>query len=410
MPEIPAPERVLRALAPLWSPLYTLLEWATQQTRAYFDAEGTPIDRHLAPSLVRYQAKRQLARLGHDAQEEEGEAYAFQTLPNNGLSLSYRSDLLYALRILKALDGHLPVPGASKARQAFWHQQLIFDYAVPSAAEMRPSLNLLVLWETDAAYTLRRLSLVCPKVGALTRESVAAYWTIEIPHPTVARAQRPPVSRAPAGSTEPWDDLEIRLRRPATMASEPPMINPAHLQQARELRRWTQSALAQQVGVHQSAIAQLETGRVQPSPEVLDAISRSTGFPRAFFTRPSGPAFPFGSLRFRARAAMTARRRRQAWWYAHTLYELVASMAARAELPASHVPRLAGDPVTAAAVTRQAFGLPPDQPIGPLIRTLERGGVGGRHPGAVAPARRLLHLGRGRRLHPGDRGRGHHRR
>ena len=107
MPEIPTPTHVLQALAPVWPPLYTALEWATQQTRAYFEAEGAPIDRHLAPSLVRYQAKRYLARLGHDAQEDEGEAYAFQTLPNNGLSLSYRGDLLYILRILKALEGQL---------------------------------------------------------------------------------------------------------------------------------------------------------------------------------------------------------------------------------------------------------------------------------------------------------------
>jgi Zn-dependent peptidase ImmA (M78 family)/transcriptional regulator with XRE-family HTH domain len=153
------------------------------------------------------------------------------------------------------------------------------------------------------------------------------------------------------------------------------MINPARLQQARELRGWTQTALAQQVGVHQSAIAQFETGRIQPSPAVLDAISRATEFPPAFFTRPSGPAFPLGSLRFRARAAMAARQRRQAWWYAHTLYELMASMAARAELPVPCLPRLDSDPVAAAAVTRQALGLAPDQPIGPLIRTLERGGV-----------------------------------
>jgi hypothetical protein len=69
MPEIPTPVHVLQALVPLWPPLYTALEWATQQTRAYFDAEGTPIDRHLAPSLVRYQAKRHVAHLGHDAQE-----------------------------------------------------------------------------------------------------------------------------------------------------------------------------------------------------------------------------------------------------------------------------------------------------------------------------------------------------
>jgi len=117
MPEIPAPAHVLQALAPVWPPLYTALEWATQQTRAYFEAEGVPIDRHLAPSLVRYQAKRHLARLGHDAQEEEGEAYAFQTLPNNGLSLSYRGDHLYVLRILKALEGQLLLPeGLAGAR------------------------------------------------------------------------------------------------------------------------------------------------------------------------------------------------------------------------------------------------------------------------------------------------------
>jgi hypothetical protein len=220
MPEIPTPAHVLQALAPVWPPLYTALEWATQQTRTYFEAEGAPIDRHPAPSLVRYQAKRQLARLGHHAQEDDGEAYAFQTLPNNGLSLSYRGDLLYVLRILKALEGQLPAPGASRARQAFWQQQMLFDYDAPSAAELRPSLNLLVLWEADAAYTLRRLSLVCPKIGALTRESVAVYWTVEIPHPNVWRTTSP--AAMPEAPVAGRDDLEIRRRQPAALASETP--------------------------------------------------------------------------------------------------------------------------------------------------------------------------------------------
>jgi Zn-dependent peptidase ImmA (M78 family)/transcriptional regulator with XRE-family HTH domain len=153
------------------------------------------------------------------------------------------------------------------------------------------------------------------------------------------------------------------------------MITPARLRQAREIRGLTQTALARQVGVHPSAIAQLETGRIQPSPPVLDALSRATGFPPTFFTRPSGPLLPPGSLRFRARAAMTARQRRQAWGYAQTLYELMASMAAQTEYPAPRLPRLASDPVAAAAATRKALGLPLDQPIGPLIRTLERHGV-----------------------------------
>src|SRR5919108_1320892 len=104
------------------------------------------------------------------------------------------------------------------------------------------------------------------------------------------------------------------------------VITPDRLRQARELRGLTQTALARQVGVHPSAIAQLETGRIQPSPAVLEALGRATGFPVAFFTRPSGPPLPPGSLRFRARAAMTARQRRQAWAYAEILYELMASM------------------------------------------------------------------------------------
>jgi len=78
-----------------------------------------------------------------------------------------------------------------------------------------------VLWETDAAYTLRRLSLVCPKVGALTRESVAAYWMTEIPHPNVWR----PTSAAavPEGPVEGRDDLEIRVRRDVEASREVPV-------------------------------------------------------------------------------------------------------------------------------------------------------------------------------------------
>jgi Zn-dependent peptidase ImmA (M78 family) len=53
----------------------------------------------------------------------------------------------------------------------------------------------------------------------------------------------------------------------------------------------------------------------------------------------------------------------------------MASLAVQTEYPAPRLPRLAGDPVAAAALTRQALGLGPDQPIGPLIRTLERHGI-----------------------------------
>jgi hypothetical protein len=92
-------------------------------------------------------------------------------------------------------------------------------FASPGCPVRKP-LHLLVLWEADAAYTLRHLSLVCPKLGALTRESVAAYWTIEIPHPNVWR----PTSAAamPEAPVEARDDLDIRVRRGVEASREAP--------------------------------------------------------------------------------------------------------------------------------------------------------------------------------------------
>ena len=113
MSAIPAPAQVLHALAALWPPL-----WRSNGRRSRPAPISTP---NVRPSTGTWRPvwcatrPNDLARLGHDAQEEDGEAYAFQTLPNNGLSLSYREDHLYVLRILKALEGQLPAPGAPRA-------------------------------------------------------------------------------------------------------------------------------------------------------------------------------------------------------------------------------------------------------------------------------------------------------
>jgi len=97
------------------------------------------------------------------------------------------------------------------------------------------------------------------------------------------------------------------------------MINPARLQQARELRGWTQTVLAQQVECTNRRSHSSRRVGCSRAPRSWTPSAGPQGSRPAFFTRPSGPAFPLGSLRFRARAAMTARQRRQAWWYAHTL-------------------------------------------------------------------------------------------
>jgi transcriptional regulator with XRE-family HTH domain len=47
------------------------------------------------------------------------------------------------------------------------------------------------------------------------------------------------------------------------------MINGERVKQAREFKGLTQKQLAEDIGVHPSEIAQIETGRVIPGEEIL---------------------------------------------------------------------------------------------------------------------------------------------
>jgi hypothetical protein len=68
-----------------------------------------------------------------------------------GRSVMPRRRLAPEVRAWPTADSHrdvvaeprlAPLPaGASRARQAFWQQQLRFDYEAPSSAELRLSLN-----------------------------------------------------------------------------------------------------------------------------------------------------------------------------------------------------------------------------------------------------------------------------
>ncbi len=153
------------------------------------------------------------------------------------------------------------------------------------------------------------------------------------------------------------------------------MINGERVRQARELRGFTQTELAGRVGVRQSTIAHIETGRSQPSKEVLEAIALQTGFPPAFFRQDTYTDFPLGTLQFRARMSMSAAQREQAHQYAKTIYEGVQKMAERIKERPVRLPRLEDPPDTAARVARAALGLAPDTPIKHLTNALERGGV-----------------------------------
>jgi hypothetical protein len=195
-PNIPGPEETLAQLAPLVPPLYRSIEASVQEARNFFDDRGEVIDPFLFPCLVRYHAKLLLQEAGQAAE------YELDDLANNGLYLRFGG---YQIRILKSDNGKLPVPGLSKPKQEFYNQQLEFDFMNSGPGLSQPSLlNLVVLWEVSGLRNLEKLTLVCPKAGSTTRDSVEQYWEIHIPHPAH--------SQEPQQFAETVEDLEITFK------------------------------------------------------------------------------------------------------------------------------------------------------------------------------------------------------
>lgn len=155
------------------------------------------------------------------------------------------------------------------------------------------------------------------------------------------------------------------------------MINGERVKQARQLRGLTQDKLGERIGVNQSSIAQIESGRIIPTDKVLQGIVLQTGFPLAFFKQPTSSEFPLGSLSYRSRASTTVRERSKAHQYAVIVYEVIKKMEPLLKSDINlTLPMLTNDdPITSAQITRSSLGLSPDKPIQNLVNTIERCGV-----------------------------------
>jgi Zn-dependent peptidase ImmA (M78 family)/DNA-binding XRE family transcriptional regulator len=158
-------------------------------------------------------------------------------------------------------------------------------------------------------------------------------------------------------------------------------VNGDRLKQAREISGFTQSELAERIGVTQSTIAQLESNNkqliLQPSERIIEAIAFQTGFSVPFFYQDSPPEFPLGSLLFRSRRSLLKRedkaRVHQLGWL---IYEIAEKMAKRVNTIQIRVPRVGNeDPATAAHITRAALGLSPHTPVRNLLNQLEKNGA-----------------------------------
>lgn len=153
------------------------------------------------------------------------------------------------------------------------------------------------------------------------------------------------------------------------------MINGNRIKQAREIRCMTQTALADNVGVKQSAIAQMEAGRISLSDEILQKIALQIKFPISFFKQPDSPDFPPGTPLFRARSSMTQKERASACQYARIIFEFAEKMESNFNGIPLKFPIINDDPIEAAINTRSFWGLSQNEPITNLIGILEKNGI-----------------------------------
>lgn len=199
MEDIPSGQDALSDLSGPITSIWSALDSSILEMKEYFDGRDASIDRSLAPNLIRYLVKQRLIAQGQFAEDEELLDYEMQNLPNNGLCMEYGR---YQLRILKADNGELPIPGQSKKRQAFWNQQQLDLYADEQPSNTLPPVNLIVMWDADNKYNLDSVTLICPKTGGITRDSVSNYWSILVPNPIMQL-----VPSIPGKAEE--DDIEI---------------------------------------------------------------------------------------------------------------------------------------------------------------------------------------------------------
>jgi Zn-dependent peptidase ImmA (M78 family)/DNA-binding XRE family transcriptional regulator len=147
------------------------------------------------------------------------------------------------------------------------------------------------------------------------------------------------------------------------------------VKQARELKGWTQSALAKAVGVSQAAIAQIEAGAFIASDDLIESIAARTHQPVRFFYLDPAPEFPVGSLLFRAHASMSKKDLAMTHRQAQRAYELWDQLQQGLRSIPIKIPRLQMDATEAAREARRTFGIPADAPIPHLLNVLEWNGV-----------------------------------
>jgi len=150
------------------------------------------------------------------------------------------------------------------------------------------------------------------------------------------------------------------------------------IRQARRLRRFSVSFVAERIGMRQPRLSELERSYTADVPEeTLRRLTRALDFPFRFFSVEPQEAFHFGSLLFRARSTLTDTDADHLGEYAHAAGEIFQQLSRYASSPPVRLPDLPNGikAEEAASIVRQQFSIKAEEPIDNLVRKAERAGI-----------------------------------
>lgn len=170
---------------------------------------------------------------------------------------------------------------------------------------------------------------------------------------------------------------------PSDARSVASIFDPQRLQVARQLRKITRTALAQELDVSAAAVGQWEAGATRPKPQTLVQIARTLRFPIEYFAASGRPLGDFDteSSFFRSLRKSSQIDREAAMAHAALLAELTEVIARRARLPVLDIPEHLADESCSepqideiAGRVRASWDLE-DKPIGNMVRLLKMHGA-----------------------------------
>jgi len=154
------------------------------------------------------------------------------------------------------------------------------------------------------------------------------------------------------------------------------MIYGERIKQVREFNGFTQTQLANAVGVKQAAISEIEYSEFTPSESLVEKIAQYTGFLPSFFELEPSGNLSVGTLNYRARRSVSSRDETRVYQYANLLYQNIKRACLDVAMPPNRLPQLPNEPIKRAVkITRDELGISRNVPIKNLLKVIENNGV-----------------------------------